>query len=168
MNPSTQFVEIVVIPSTGINYNLLLLDLQTDRYGWREREKDQVVLPSGRLCCWTPAAASDSACHSSVAEAPTNMPQILPDNTTHNEGEDGALMLLHIQGKLLFFCPFGEEMSSKNKIYCALKIIVELVRIVLMLTGFLRVSLTFLHQTMMITLSSTSPFPPFQKLCLLI
>lgn len=51
MNPSTQFVEIVVIPSTGINYNLLLLDLQTDRYGWREREKDQVVLPSGRLCC---------------------------------------------------------------------------------------------------------------------
>lgn len=84
---STQFVEIVVIPSTGINYNLLLLDLQTDSYGWREREKDRVVLPSGRLCCWTPAAASDSACHSSVAEAPTNMPQILPDNTTHNERE---------------------------------------------------------------------------------
>lgn len=34
---------------------------------------------------------------------------------------------------------------------------------------FKRVStLTFLHQTMMISLSSTSPFPPFQKLCLLV
>lgn len=37
---SKQFVEIVVMPSTGNNYNLLLLDLQTDTIRSRDRQTD--------------------------------------------------------------------------------------------------------------------------------
>lgn len=63
---------------------------QTDR--WRQRDGWMVVvLPSGCLCCWMPAAAAGSVCHSSVAGGPTNTPQTPPDGMKHNNRENKSL-----------------------------------------------------------------------------
>lgn len=135
------------MPSTGINSNLLLLDLQTDTIRSRDRQTD---MDGGieRKIEWS---------YPQVVFAAERLQQLLIVLVTHlsqkrqqtchkfslttqhiMRGRRWSFNVVAYSDKLFFFCPFGGEMSLKNKIYCALKIIVELVRIVLMLTGFLK------------------------------
>lgn len=64
----------------------------TDSYGARETMAAAVASPSGCLCCWRPAAASGSVCHSSDAGEPTNMPQTPPDGTESRQRQRGTII----------------------------------------------------------------------------